>query len=115
MHRYLTDAMQVVTKAVVVALGLPYLIVIAANTYYGWPSSRGEEKYKTLHPTRVYKLNYVVLEQLTLLKWFPLWLKWNQFYRSSDTVTKVIYDIYSLSKSSYSILIHVNTTYLAMA
>ena len=81
--------MQLVAKTVTLALGLPYLIAIAAHSFYGWPSSRGEDRYKALHPERVYKLNYVLLEQVSLLKWFPLWLRWNQFYRRTDETGKV--------------------------
>ena len=89
MRNYLESAMQLVAKTVTLALGLPYLVAIAAHSFYGWPSSRGEDKYKALHPERVYKLNYVLLEQVSLLKWFPLWLRWNQFYRNTDESGKV--------------------------
>ncbi|XP_072050926.1 uncharacterized protein [Amphiura filiformis] len=88
MNRYIENTMQMITKTAVLALGIPYLIVIAANVFYGWPSSRGEARYKALHPQRVYKQNYLILEQAALLKWLPLWLKWNQFYRSSDEASK---------------------------
>lgn len=84
--------MQLCTKAALFVVGVPYFLVVASNIFYGWPNSNGEDNKfsRALDPHRVYKLNYAFLEQLSLLKWAPLWLQWNRFYYNSDPTLKVL-------------------------
>ncbi|XP_030834972.1 probable isoprenylcysteine alpha-carbonyl methylesterase ICMEL2 [Strongylocentrotus purpuratus] len=81
-----------VAKGVFLAVGIPYGIVIVANMVCGWPCSQeGEGKYKrALQPSRVLKVSYAVADQFNLLRFLPLYIKWNSLYRAGDKVIKDI-------------------------
>lgn len=81
-----------VAKGVFLAVGIPYGIVIVTNMVTGWPCSQeGEGKYKrALQPSRVLKVSYAVADQFNLLRFLPLYIKWNSLYRAGDKVIKVL-------------------------
>ncbi|XP_022079766.1 probable isoprenylcysteine alpha-carbonyl methylesterase ICMEL2 [Acanthaster planci] len=92
-HSSMNKLGRVILGASLLGLGIPYVLVVAVNCLMGWPNSRPEEGsrfQRALHPTRVLNLNYVFVQQVGMLQFLPLYLRFWKFYREAETVTRDI-------------------------
>ena len=66
------------------AVVVPYTVAIICNILYGWPQTRYKYR-RAFNPRKVYALNYAVLQNLLLLKYTPLNMRWKSFYANADS------------------------------
>lgn len=80
------------SKAVLVAIGVPYGIAIIAHTATGWQQSDPKQNRfsKQLHPSRVLRLNYAIGHQFSAVKWLPLLARSKTFHKNTDQSLKNI-------------------------
>lgn len=66
------------------AVAIPYTIAILCNVLYGWPMSR-ERLKDSLSVKKVCALNFAVIQQMKLLKYVSLYIRWKCFYKYFDS------------------------------
>lgn len=66
------------------AVAIPYTIAILCNVLYGWPMSR-ERLKDSLSVKKVCALNFAVIQQMKLLKYVALYIRWKCFYKYFDS------------------------------